>query len=129
MRFLFFSLFSLAAAAAAANTRPADITQIYPNTAWSQKELVAATLILGFSLICFLVAVFLRRFGGFDDQNVIRILALVLIVSGTLFLVTMGYSAEQIAPALGILGTVAGYMLGRSDSETKSEKNSKPDKT
>jgi hypothetical protein len=45
--------------------------------------------------------------------------ALVLIVNGTLFLVTAGYNAEQITPALGLLGTVAGYMLGRGDREIK----------
>ncbi|MEE4279411.1 MAG: hypothetical protein V2I82_13165 [Halieaceae bacterium] len=104
-----------------ANTPPPDIAQVYPDAAMSQKEFVAACTILGFSFLCFLIAVALRRFAGFSDENVIRILALVLIVSGTLFLVAVGYSAEQIAPALGLLGTVAGYMLGRADRDDKSE--------
>jgi len=114
----FFLLFT---GSAFANTRPEDITAVFPDSALSQKELVAAAIILGFSFLCFMVAIVLRR-SGFGDENVIRILALILIVSGTLFLVTMGYSAEQIAPALGILGTVAGYMLGRADKDGKSDK-------
>ncbi len=110
------------AAPALANAPPQDITAVFPDAALSQKELVAAGIILGFSFSCFLLAVLLRRLGGFGDENVIRILALVLVVSGTLFLVTMGYSADQIAPALGILGTVAGYMLGRADRGGASDK-------
>lgn len=114
-------LLALTAGPALANTPPQDISEVFPDIALSQKELVAASIILAFSLVCFLVAVLLQRFGRFGEENVIRILALVLVVSGTLFLVTMGYSAEQIAPALGILGTVAGYMLGRADRDGNSD--------
>jgi hypothetical protein len=97
---------------------PPDAAAAFPDVAaLSQKEFAAAGLVLLFSVLCFIVAALLKRVSGFGDENVIRILALVLIVSGTLFLVTLGYSAEQIAPALGILGTIAGYMLGRADRD------------
>lgn len=80
-------------------------------------ELWGAAGVFGFGLFVTIAAFFLRRYAGFSEDAVIRLVSLILIVSGTLFLVTLGYSAEQIAPALGILGTIAGYMLGRSHND------------
>jgi hypothetical protein len=35
------------------------------------------------------------------------------VITGTLILITVGYSNEQVAPAFGLFGTIVGYMLGR----------------
>ena len=43
-----------------------------------------------------------------------KYLSVTLIIVGSLFLVTAGYGNTQIAPIIGLLGTVAGYLLGRS---------------
>jgi hypothetical protein len=53
-----------------------------------------------------------------DTENLIRFIAVILIITGTLFLITAGYENAQINPALGLLGTIAGYLLGKS-SNTK----------
>ena len=37
----------------------------------------------------------------------------ITVITGSLVLITAGYSNEQIAPAFGLFGTVIGYMLGR----------------
>ena len=47
-------------------------------------------------------------------------LAVTLIVVSSLFIITAGYSSEQIAPAMGLFGTIAGYLLGRYQ-ETKGD--------
>jgi hypothetical protein len=44
-----------------------------------------------------------------------------LIVTGTLFLVAAGYDAQHIAPSMGLLGTIAGYLLGRNASPHRAE--------
>jgi Kef-type K+ transport system membrane component KefB len=108
--------------AAAQNGPPADIAAVYPDIIdLSQKEFWAAMAVMVFSLFALTGAWLFRRYASFSEDNIIRILALVLIVSGTLFLVTLGYNAQQISPALGILGTIAGYMLGRSDRDKKGD--------
>ncbi len=38
--------------------------------------------------------------------------AVTIVVTATMFLVTAGYSDRQIAPAMGLLGTIVGYILG-----------------
>jgi len=48
----------------------------------------------------------------------IQFFALPLIIVSAIFLVVTGYSQEQIAPVIGLLGTIAGYLLGRSDRTT-----------
>ncbi|MDX1617310.1 MAG: hypothetical protein R3224_00890 [Balneolaceae bacterium] len=40
-----------------------------------------------------------------------------LIITAALFLIAAGFSNDQIASALGLLGTIAGYLLGRGEGE------------
>ncbi|CAB3744738.1 hypothetical protein LMG27174_07245 [Paraburkholderia rhynchosiae] len=45
-------------------------------------------------------------------------LSLTLVVVGILFSMTAGFDAQTVAPAIGLLGTIAGYLLGRKDDST-----------
>jgi hypothetical protein len=63
-------------------------------------------------------------------SDVMRVLAVTLILVGSLFLITAGYSNNQISPVSGLFGTVAGYLLGRSngsDSRIKNKKSKAPE--
>lgn len=102
------------AAPAWANQPPPDVARAFPD-AMSWNELTAAGMVLLFAAMVFLTAVLLKRWGGYSETAVVRLIALVLIVSSTLFLVVLGFSTEQIGAALGLLGTIAGYVLGRAD--------------
>ncbi|HKD59561.1 MAG TPA: hypothetical protein VKB47_03820 [Terracidiphilus sp.] len=51
-------------------------------------------------------------------EDSIRAFALVLIILGTIVLISAGYSNDQIAPAVGLFGTLAGYLLGRKGSQS-----------
>ena len=42
-----------------------------------------------------------------------KILGLTLVIVAGLFLIVAGYSQNQAAPMMGLLGTVAGYLLGK----------------
>ena len=113
---------------AAANAPPSGDGDVSLQYAFTKIELFGSGAIVVLSLFVIFASYFLRKNAGFSEEGVIRLVSLILIVSGTLFLVTLGYSAEQIAPALGILGTIAGYMLGRATKSDDVEKKSKPDK-
>ncbi|PSR15043.1 MAG: hypothetical protein DA408_16345 [Bacteroidetes bacterium] len=52
----------------------------------------------------------------------LKYLSITLIIVGSLFLVTAGYGNAQIAPIIGLLGTVAGYLLGRTQSPAEGGK-------
>ena len=59
-------------------------------------------------------------------NEILQLLSINLIVTGTLFLISAGFSAEQIAPGLGLFGTIAGYVLGRRMGEAANAKTPAP---
>ncbi len=70
-----------------------------------------STAILVFGVVTFLIMAFLLVRGR-NHLAVLRTCALPLIIVSAIFLVIVGYSAEQIAPVMGLLGSIAGYLLG-----------------
>lgn len=79
----------------------------------SQYEfwLSAEVLIFGFAV---LVAEFLLlRRAKVTAEEALRVCAVSLIIIGTLFAITAGFDSNQIAPAMGLFGTIAGYLLGK----------------
>jgi hypothetical protein len=51
-------------------------------------------------------------------DDAIRAYAITLIIIGTMVLICAGYSNDQIAPAMGLFGTLAGYLLGRKGGQS-----------
>src|SRR5262245_17232259 len=79
----------------------------------SNYEFALSLIVLAFGCVVVVAQYRLmsRRSVGPDD--IVRMFAVTLIIIGTLFAVTAGFSSEQIAPAMGLFGTIAGYLLGR----------------
>lgn len=46
--------------------------------------------------------------------DAMRYPVVLVIIIGSLFMVTAGYGTDQTAPILGLLGTIAGYLMGRA---------------
>lgn len=86
------------------------------------RELWLSYSILVFGLCVLIVQYLLLRKPQRNAYEILQLLAINLIVTGTLFLISAGFDAKQIAPGLGLLGTVAGYVLGR-----KANENTEPD--
>jgi hypothetical protein len=80
--------------------------------------------VLGFGLfaIALEIALMLRLKKGWGVQA-IRIVGITLVLTSGLFLIVTGYSQEQIAPMIGLLGTIIGFLLGKTSDGTK-EKDS-----
>jgi hypothetical protein len=73
--------------------------------------LSAEVLVFGFAV---LVAEFLLlRRAKITAEEALRVYAVSLIIIGTLFAITAGFDSNQIAPAMGLFGTIAGYLLGK----------------
>ncbi len=76
-----------------------------------EHKLTYAVLIFGFLIIA--LEMLLIKTKEIDAQDAIKFIVVTLIVIGTLFLISAGWSNDQIAPAFGLLGTIAGYLLGK----------------
>jgi heme/copper-type cytochrome/quinol oxidase subunit 3 len=91
-----------------------------------RKEFILSVLVIGLCGFMTYAALRLSREGRMSADDVIRLIAVLLIVSGVLLLVAAGSTAQAISPALGLLGTIAGYLLGRADRRTPSSPQHAP---
>lgn len=83
---------------------------------WSaQNAMTVSSAVLVYSLIVLALATYLIRLGK-SSSSVLRIFGTILIISSSIFLIVAGYTSQQIAPAMGLLGTLAGYLLGKESS-------------
>lgn len=89
-----------------------------PSLWWTTENAMtmsAAILLFGL-LVCGLVAFLSVQVR--DSEGTLRTFGTIVIIVSSLFLVVAGYSDQQIAPVVGLLGTIAGYLLGK---ETKTD--------
>ena len=92
-------------------------------TPLSRLEFVLSISVLAFGLIIIILEMFLIKTRKISPEDAIKFIIITLIITSTLFLITAGYSNDQIAPAVGLLGTIAGYLLGRIQHVNKQEDN------
>jgi zinc transporter ZupT len=83
-------------------------------TWWSTTNAATmSSIVLVFGLlICVLVMMLMRQ--GRNADSVLKVMGTILIIISSIFLVVAGYTDTQIAPVMGLLGTIAGYLLGKN---------------
>lgn len=84
----------------------------------SSQEVWLSLGVLVFGMIVVLAQAFIINRRQEPLSQSLKYLSVSLIIVGSLFLVTAGYGNSQIAPIIGLLGTVAGYLLGRTQSSS-----------
>lgn len=109
-------IFTTTSSRVAANPPPIVVGD-QPFSFLSSREIWIALAIMLFGLAMAGFCLMMARSTAINADQIIRIAALLLIVTGTLLLVATGYDAQQISPALGLLGAIVGYLLGKSDSQ------------
>lgn len=84
----------------------------------SNSELMLSIAVLVFTLLLVgaVAGVTLRRGQGWSPTTT-KLFIIVLVVGGSLFLLTAGYSQDQMTPIIGLLGTIVGYALGKSKED------------
>lgn len=91
----------------------------------SLGEFQLTLIIFVFGLIAILVFFLLLR-SGRATPYMMRIFVIIILVFGTLLVVSSSYSTEQIAPVVGFFGTIAGYLLGRTDRTQEGARDDEP---
>lgn len=80
---------------------------------WSVHDaMTISASVLIFGVLVLLLAAFMVRRGRSADSS-LKLLGTLLIIISAVFLVVAGYDDKQIAPVMGLLGTIAGYLLGK----------------
>jgi len=100
-----------------------DAGAVKARTFLSDFEFWLSAEILLFGLGVVVIEFLLLRKARVTAEEALRVYAVTLIIVGTLFAITAGFDSNQIAPAMGLFGTIAGYLLGkRAALSEKSEK-------
>ena len=97
---------------------------------WTTIEVVLSFSVLVFGGLVFALQtqVILKMPSMWTPHSVIRFNGLTLVITGAILLVTAGYSDSQITPVMGLLGAIAGYLLGAAErSEGKRQDGGKAD--
>ena len=82
-------------------------------------DLRNTVLAFTFGLIVMLLILFRVRSKEMEADDFFRLVILSLVIIAAIFLIAVGYSSQQLAPAFGLLGTIAGYLLGRQSTKQK----------
>lgn len=83
----------------------------------TQNAMTMSAVVLLFGVLVIAICAALMRDSRPSAEAVLRVFGTVLIIVGALFLVVAGYTDKQMAPVMGLLGTLAGYLLGKSPTE------------
>lgn len=91
-------------------------TEVKSASYLTDRELVQTTVFLVFGLIVLFIEYLLLRRANADADQILKVFCMTLIIVGTLVAVSAGFRLEQTAAAIGLFGTVAGYLLGKRDA-------------
>jgi hypothetical protein len=83
-------------------------------------EITLAALVLAFGVVTLVFEFMLMRGKSFAPDEILKVLSVTLIIDGALFIITAGFDSEQIAPAMGLFGTIAGYLLAKRGTGDRS---------
>lgn len=90
----------------------------------TEREYTLSLFILGFGVVVILIIFFVGHRDTVSYDYIFKLTAVTLVITSSLFLVIAGYSSEQIAPVIGLLGTISGYLLGKASTDSdRSKKN------
>ena len=83
---------------------------------WSDVETMMTICILAFGVLTLLLQTLIcfRLKIEWTPYSILQFYGLTLVIIGSLLLITAGYSDQQIAGVIGLLGTIAGYLLGKT---------------
>ena len=98
-----------------------NTTEITNHQIWwsNQNAMTMCSMILFFGLIVILVIGNLLKLGK-NSEDILRTIGTVLIIVFGVFAIVAGYDEKQVMPIVGLLGTIAGYLLAK---ETKPDVN------
>lgn len=94
--------------------KPSEAGQVEGLSFLTTKEFSLSLAVLGFGLLFAVVACYLRDKIS-TAETLFKLLALILLSTLAVILITAGYSDKQMAPIIGLLGTALGYALGKKE--------------
>jgi hypothetical protein len=87
-------------------------SQVAKEAWWTPRSaMTMCSMVLAFGFIVIVISSWLAM-KKVDKDAILKVVTIPMAVMLAVFLVVAGYSDSQIAPAMGLLGTIVGYVLG-----------------
>ena len=103
------------------NTMRPQLANVEEGGWLSGREFLLSLLILSFGIVLILLIILAKKIGGIEisSDQFLRLVSIILIIISSLLIISSGFNDKQISSVVGLLGTLAGYLLGRRDSSQK----------
>lgn len=103
------------------------VTGLTPTQQMELSKFNTVSLLCFAAVVMIVIALSIHKMDKMYLNKMLKIYGTVLILFLSVYLVITGWSTDQITPVIGLLGTVAGYLLGSSVNEsTKAPKSDAP---
>ncbi len=89
------------------------------------EELITILLLIFGAMVLGIAALIIHKHGT-DINYLFKYYIIILVIVGSIILLSVGYDKDQITPAIGLFGTIAGYLLGKSDVNKTTANNANP---
>jgi hypothetical protein len=84
-----------------------------PTGVLSLAEIALSIGVLAFTAAILGLGAWMRVRGVVNSDAFFKMFGLVIVIGPSLFLITAGYSKDQITPVIGLLGTALGFAFGK----------------
>jgi len=101
----------------------ADVLAADKDIAAGNRTVFLSIALLLFAVILLILMTYLIANKEKSAESVLRSFGIMLIITSAVFLVVAGYPANELVPVIGLLGTIAGYLLGRTTEKPGYKKN------
>ena len=112
------------------NERPQNVADIL-DTSKISFQLELSLIVVIFGAVTIFLETYLAAIKIIHSEHIVKCIILTLIITGSLLLITAGYSSNQINGITGLMGSIAGYLLAKTNfkksSKSESNENSKVD--
>ena len=88
---------------------------------WTAIEVMLCGAVLVFAVFVLILEtiIIVKSRTAWSPNSIIRMLGLTLILLMSVLLIAAGYSKDQTSPVMGLLGVIAGYLLGNNERATE----------
>jgi hypothetical protein len=89
----------------------------------STSEIALSIGVLVFTILVICIFAWIRVKGAISGDAASKLIGLTLVIGSGMFLMSAGWSQQQVTPVVGLLGTGLGFIFGKSMSGDEAPKN------
>lgn len=91
----------------------------------STGEIALSIGVLAFTLVLVAIVAWLRKIESISGDVLFKLFGLIIVVGSSIFLVSAGWSQQQITPVVGLLGTAIGFVFGKNTGAEQDQNSSR----